>query len=76
MKRSATTAAVIVTLMSAAAGTAAADSSATGTITDSPGVLTAIARQVPVHVPVNRCAVTANVVGLLNPGFGATCQNH
>jgi hypothetical protein len=31
--------------------------------------------QVPVHVPVNVCGNTVNVIGLLNPAFGTTCVN-
>ncbi|HEY3483437.1 MAG TPA: chaplin, partial [Streptomyces sp.] len=31
--------------------------------------------QVPVHVPVNVCGNTVNVIGLLNPAFGNQCQN-
>jgi hypothetical protein len=30
---------------------------------------------VPVHVPVNACGNTADVIGLLNPAFGNTCVN-
>jgi len=28
-----------------------------------------------VHVPVNVCGVSANLIGLLNPAFGNTCVN-
>ncbi len=31
--------------------------------------------QVPVHVPVNVCGNSINVVGLLNPAAGNTCIN-
>ncbi|GLW02319.1 hypothetical protein Slala05_59490 [Streptomyces lavendulae subsp. lavendulae] len=31
--------------------------------------------QVPVHVPVNVCGNTVNVIALLNPAFGNTCVN-
>ncbi|MFE6488591.1 chaplin, partial [Streptomyces sp. NPDC057757] len=31
--------------------------------------------QLPVHVPVNVCGNTVNVVGLLNPAAGNTCAN-
>ncbi|MFF8260240.1 chaplin [Streptomyces virginiae] len=41
----------------------------------SPGVLSGNLGQVPVHVPVNVCALTVNVVGALNPAFGNTCVN-
>lgn len=29
----------------------------------------------PVHVPVNLCGNTINVIGLLNPAFGNHCVN-
>ncbi|AOP51341.1 hypothetical protein SL103_19305 [Streptomyces lydicus] len=31
--------------------------------------------QVPIHIPLNVCGNTVNVVGLLNPAFGNTCIN-
>ncbi|WP_457032581.1 chaplin [Kitasatospora sp. P5_F3] len=31
--------------------------------------------QVPVHIPVNLCGNSANLVGLLNPSFGNSCAN-
>ncbi|MER7824350.1 MULTISPECIES: chaplin [unclassified Streptomyces] len=59
-----------------AAGSAAADSSAEGAAVGSPGVLSGNLLQVPVHVPVNVCGNTVNVVGLLNPAFGNVCVNN
>ncbi|MER6448802.1 chaplin [Streptomyces venezuelae] len=59
-----------------AAGSAAADSSAEGAAVGSPGVLSGNLLQVPVHVPVNVCGNTVNVIGLLNPAFGNTCVNN
>lgn len=41
----------------------------------SPGVLSGNVIQVPVHVPVNVCGDTINVIGLLNPAAGNTCVN-
>ncbi len=32
--------------------------------------------QVPVHVPVNLCGNSINVIGLVNPAFGNVCVNH
>ncbi|MEV7289550.1 chaplin ChpG [Streptomyces sp. NPDC093252] len=58
------------------AGVAAADSGAQGAAAHSPGVVSGNVIQVPVHVPVNVCGNTINVVGLLNPAFGNTCINH
>lgn len=62
-------------LASAAVGTAHADSGAQGSAVGSPGVLSGNNVQVPIHVPVNICGNTVNVVGLLNPAFGNNCAN-
>ncbi|MFA7766438.1 chaplin [Streptomyces sp. NPDC048723] len=59
-----------------AAGSAAADSSAEGAAVGSPGVLSGNLAQVPVHIPINLCGNTVNIVGLLNPAFGNVCINH
>ncbi|MFB7181541.1 chaplin [Streptomyces sp. NPDC056257] len=59
----------------AGAGLAVADAGAHGAAVGSPGVLSGNLLQVPVHVPVNVCGNTVNVVGLLNPAFGNTCVN-
>ncbi|MGW0993443.1 chaplin [Streptomyces sp. NPDC002520] len=66
---------VAAAAVAGAAGIAAADSGANGSATDSPGVLSGNVLQVPVHVPVNVCGDSVNVVGLLNPAFGNTCAN-
>ncbi|MEU6440328.1 chaplin [Streptomyces sp. NPDC047046] len=57
------------------AGLASADAGAQGGAAFSPGVLSGNAVQIPVHVPVNLCGNTINVIGLLNPAFGNTCVN-
>ncbi|MHC5264265.1 chaplin [Streptomyces sp. UC4497] len=61
--------------MAGSAGVAAADSGAQGAATNSPGVISGNNVQVPVHVPVNACGNTVDVIGLLNPTFGNTCVN-
>ncbi|AXE26752.1 MULTISPECIES: chaplin [Streptomyces] len=58
-----------------ATGTALADSTAEGAAVGSPGVLSGNLVQVPVHVPVNVCGNTVNIIALLNPAFGNTCVN-
>ncbi|WP_411107684.1 chaplin [Streptomyces sp. cmx-4-9] len=73
--------AVAVTAAAAAvlaggAGMAAADATAEGAAIGSPGVLSGNVLQVPVHIPVNICGNTVNVIGLLNPAFGNTCINN
>lgn len=52
-----------------------ADSDAAGGAANSPGVVSGNAIQVPIHIPVNVCGNTINIVGLLNPAFGNTCLN-
>ncbi|QIP87297.1 DUF320 domain-containing protein [Streptomyces sp. Tu 2975] len=56
-------------------GYAQADSGAHGDASNSPGVLSGNSVQAPVHVPVNACGNTVDVVGLLNPTFGNECAN-
>ncbi|WP_405818981.1 chaplin [Streptomyces sp. NBC_00838] len=56
-------------------GYAQADSAADGTASNSPGVLSGNNVQVPVHVPVNVCGNTVDVVGVLNPAMGNSCAN-
>ncbi|MES9503549.1 MULTISPECIES: chaplin [Streptomyces] len=58
-----------------AATPALADAGAGAAATHSPGVLSGNVVQVPVHVPVNVCGNTINVIGLLNPAFGNKCAN-
>ncbi len=57
------------------AGIAAADSGAQAIAAHSPGVLSGNVIQVPVHVPINICGNTVDVIGLLNPAFGNVCIN-
>ncbi|MFG3285427.1 chaplin [Streptomyces sp. NPDC048111] len=69
---------VLAGLVIAAGGAAApafADSEAHGAAVGSPGVLSGNLLQVPVHVPINLCGNTVNVIALLNPAFGNTCVN-
>ncbi|MFK8907540.1 chaplin [Streptomyces sp. YS-3] len=58
------------------ASVASADAGAHGAATHSPGVLSGNMAQVPVHVPINVCGNSINVIGLLNPAFGNTCVNN
>ncbi|GAA2428907.1 hypothetical protein GCM10010433_31220 [Streptomyces pulveraceus] len=62
-------------ILTAAGGYAFADASADGAAVGSPGVGSGNTVQVPVHVPVNVCGNTVNVIGLLNPAFGNECAN-
>ena len=62
-------------VLAAAGGIAHADSGAQGTAAGSPGVLSGNSVQAPVHVPVNVCGNTVDVVGVLNPSVGNACAN-
>ncbi|MFF4852645.1 chaplin [Streptomyces sp. NPDC001194] len=64
-----------VLVAAGAASPAMADSVADGKAVGSPGVLSGNLAQVPVHIPVNVCGNSVNVIGLLNPAFGNTCVN-
>ncbi|MEU8699292.1 chaplin [Streptomyces sp. NPDC091387] len=75
IKKIVAAAAVTGGLVLAGAGMAVADAGAQGAAIGSPGVLSGNVIQVPVHVPVNLCGNTVNVIGLLNPSFGNTCVN-
>ncbi|MEU1014750.1 chaplin [Streptomyces sp. NPDC005900] len=57
------------------AGLASADAGAQGTAVNSPGVVSGNVIQAPIHIPVNFCGNTINVIGALNPSFGNKCVN-
>ncbi|MFF0017550.1 chaplin ChpD [Streptomyces sp. NPDC005374] len=57
------------------AAPAFADAGAEAAAIGSPGVLSGNVVQVPIHVPVNVCGNTVNVIALLNPAFGNHCVN-
>ncbi|MFJ6082772.1 chaplin [Streptomyces sp. NPDC092369] len=78
MSRIAKTAAVALgagAVVLSGTGLAMADAGAQGEAVGSPGVLSGNVVQVPVHIPVNVCGNTVNVIGLLNPVFGNSCAN-
>ncbi|WP_423835942.1 chaplin [Streptomyces endophytica] len=52
-----------------------ADSDASGGAVGSPGVVSGNVIQIPIHIPVNVCGNTVDIVGVLNPAFGNTCIN-
>jgi hypothetical protein len=74
-RKSLMTVAAATGVIAAAGGVAHADSGASGSSSDSPGVLSGNTVQAPVHVPVNVCGNTVNVVGILNPAVGNKCAN-
>ncbi|MFF9377873.1 chaplin [Streptomyces griseoluteus] len=57
------------------AAPAFADAGAEGAAIGSPGVLSGNVVQLPIHIPVNVCGNTVNVIALLNPAFGNACVN-
>jgi hypothetical protein len=75
VKKAAAVGAAVVGIVAAGAGTAMASAGAEGAAVGSPGVLSGNLLQVPVHVPINLCGNSIDVVGLLNPAFGNTCVN-
>ncbi|MER7054748.1 MULTISPECIES: chaplin ChpD [unclassified Streptomyces] len=52
-----------------------ADAGAEAAAIGSPGVLSGNVVQVPVHIPVNVCGNSINVVGLLNEAADNKCVN-
>jgi ChpA-C len=62
-------------VLTAGAGIAAADAGAGAAAVGSPGAASGNVVQAPVHIPINLCGNTINIVGLLNPAFGNTCLN-
>ncbi|QKW10462.1 chaplin [Streptomyces sp. NA04227] len=62
-------------LIGGAASAASANADAEGYASHSPGVLSGNVVQVPIHVPINVCGNSVNIVGALNPTFGNVCVN-
>ncbi|MBD0711677.1 MULTISPECIES: chaplin [unclassified Streptomyces] len=73
-KKAAAVVAGIIMAMGAASP-AFADAGAEGLAVGSPGVLSGNVVQVPIHVPINICGNSVNIIALLNPAFGNTCIN-
>ncbi|WP_323187278.1 MULTISPECIES: chaplin [unclassified Streptomyces] len=73
MRKGLITVAAASGVLAVTGGYAHADSSANGSSSDSPGVLSGNSVEAPVDVPVNVCGNTINVVGLLNPASGNDC---
>lgn len=55
--------------------TTSGGATASGSSQGSPGILSGNTIQVPVHVPVNACGDSVNVVGVANGAKGNTCHN-
>jgi hypothetical protein len=76
IKRSALLVTVAAGLLAGGAGVASASSSAAGGASNSPGVLSGNELQLPIHIPVNVCGNSVDVIGLVNPAFGNHCANN
>lgn len=46
-----------------------------GAAIGSPGVLSGNVVQVPIHIPINLCGNSIDIIALLNPAFGNVCVN-
>ncbi|MET7382296.1 chaplin [Streptomyces sp. NPDC005526] len=66
-------AAAATSVLSLYANPALADTSANGSSSGSPGVLSGNTVQAPIDVPVNVCGNTVDVIAGLNPAFGNAC---
>ncbi|MFJ1753067.1 chaplin [Kitasatospora sp. NPDC088134] len=75
IKKAAAVGAAVVGIVAAGAGSAMASSGAEGVAAGSPGVISGNQIQVPVHIPVNLCGNSVDVIGALNPAFGNSCAN-
>ncbi|MFF0293359.1 chaplin [Kitasatospora sp. NPDC004614] len=75
IKKAAAVGAAVVGIVAAGAGSALASSEAEGVAAGSPGVVSGNQIQVPIHIPVNLCGNSIDIIGLLNPAFGNTCVN-
>ncbi|MFD8208021.1 chaplin [Streptomyces sp. NPDC059695] len=64
-----------IVLAMGVASPAFADADAAGAAIGSPGVLSGNVVQIPIHIPINACGNSVNVIGLLNPAIGNTCIN-
>ncbi|MBD0695774.1 chaplin [Streptomyces sp. CBMA123] len=75
VKKAAVLSAAAAGLILGAAGSAAASSGAEGVAAGSPGVASGNQIQIPVHIPLNLCGNSIDVIGALNPAFGNSCAN-
>ncbi|MER5780321.1 chaplin [Streptomyces mobaraensis] len=65
--------ATVGTALAGVSGTALADSNAKGAAVGSPGVISGNVIQIPIHLPINLCGNTIDIVGLLNSTNGNVC---
>lgn len=75
LSRSLLTVAAASSVFAVTGGYASADSSAQGSATGSPGILSGDSVKAPVDLPVNACGNTVNAAAAVNPAFGNSCAN-
>ncbi|MFF1360585.1 chaplin [Streptomyces sp. NPDC058297] len=68
-------AAAATSILSLPGSSAFAASGADGQAAGSPGILSGNTVQAPLDVPVNACGNSVDVVAVLNPAFGNSCEN-
>ncbi|MFE7551146.1 chaplin [Streptomyces gardneri] len=73
-KKAAAVVAGIIMAMGAASP-AIADAGAGAVAAGSPGVLSGNVVQVPIHIPINACGNSINIIAALNPAIGNVCIN-
>jgi hypothetical protein len=62
-------------ILAAGMGAASAGAGADGAAVNSPGVASGNNIEAPIHIPINICGNSVDVVGVLNPTFGNQCYN-
>ncbi|MFB7274075.1 chaplin [Streptomyces sp. NPDC056244] len=75
LKRTGVVIAIAGSILAAGGGPAFADAEAEAIAKGSPGVLSGNVIQVPVHVPINLCGNTVDILALLNPAAANKCIN-
>ncbi|MEU8995595.1 chaplin [Streptomyces caniferus] len=73
MRRTAAVVLGTAALLGVLAGPADADGGARGVAAGSPGIVSGNVIQVPVHVPINLCGTSVDIIALLNAASGNTC---
>jgi small secreted domain DUF320 len=62
-------------LVMAGAGAASANAEGDSAAVESPGVVSGNNIVVPIHIPINLCGNSINIIGFINPTWGNVCLN-
>ncbi len=73
--RAAVVTAAVGATLAGITGSAVADAGAKGAAVNSPGVISGNVIQIPIHIPINLCGNSIDIVGLLNAASGNICVN-